>query len=50
MEIIALWLAIVATIIAFYRVKPVAAKLLWPYLVWVSFAAFLNYTIWQLNL
>lgn len=50
MEIIALWLAIIATIIAFNRVNRLAAKLLWPYLAWVSFAAFLNYTIWQLNL
>ncbi len=50
MEIIALWLAIIATIIAFNRVNRVAAKLLWPYVAWVSFAAFLNYTIWQLNL
>lgn len=48
-EIILLWLAIVATIRAFYSIKPLAAYLLVPYLAWVSFAAFLNYSIWQLN-
>jgi len=49
LEIIALWLAIIATIITFYRVDKRSAWLLLPYLVWVSFAAFLNYTIWQIN-
>lgn len=49
LEIIALWLAIVATMTAFYKVDRRATWLLWPYLAWVSFAAFLNYTIWQLN-
>ena len=49
LEIIALWLAIAATMIAFYRVDKRASWLLLPYLAWVSFAAFLNYSIWQLN-
>ena len=49
LELIALWLAIIATMIAFSRVSKPALKLMWPYLIWVSFAAFLNYTIWQLN-
>ncbi|MDD3285086.1 MAG: tryptophan-rich sensory protein [Patescibacteria group bacterium] len=49
LEIIALWLAIAATIISFYRVDKRAAWLLLPYLLWVSFAAFLNYAFWQLN-
>jgi len=49
LEIIALWLAIVATMIAFYAVERRAAWLLWPYLAWVSFAAFLNYSIWVIN-
>ena len=44
--IVALWLAIVATIWAFHRVKPVAAWLLLPYLAWVSFATILNYAIY----
>lgn len=49
LEIIALWLAISALMINFYRVDKRAVWLLWPYLVWVSFTAFLNYAIWQLN-
>jgi translocator protein len=48
-EIIALWLAIVATIILFRSVNELAAWLLVPYLAWVSFAAALNYSIWRLN-
>jgi tryptophan-rich sensory protein len=49
-EIILLWLVIVWTIAAFWRVHRVAAWLLVPYLVWVSFAAVLNGTLWRLNL
>jgi translocator protein len=48
-EIILLWLAIVATIISFSAVSKPAAALLIPYLLWVSFAAALNFTIWRLN-
>lgn len=48
-EIIFLWLAIVATIIAFARLSKPAAWLLAPYILWVSFAALLNYSIWILN-
>jgi len=46
-EIIFLWLAIVLTIIAFYRVSRPAVYLLLPYILWVSFAGYLNYSIWQ---
>lgn len=48
-EIILLWLAILATIIAFYKISRTAAYLLLPYILWVSFAAYLNYSIWVLN-
>ncbi|MBT8096122.1 MAG: tryptophan-rich sensory protein [Woeseia sp.] len=48
-EVILLWILIVATVLAFWRVRPVAGILLIPYLLWVSFAAALNYTLWQLN-
>jgi tryptophan-rich sensory protein len=48
-EIIFLWVAILATIIAFARVSKPAAWLLVPYILWVSFAGFLNYSLWQLN-
>lgn len=48
-EMAALWLAILATIGAFYPVRADAALLLIPYLAWVSFAFALNFTIWRLN-
>ncbi len=48
-EVILLWLAIIATIIAFARISKAAAWLLAPYIAWVSFAAYLNFTIWMLN-
>jgi tryptophan-rich sensory protein len=44
-----LWVLIVATIRAFDRVDRRAAVLLVPYLLWVSFAAYLNYRFWVLN-
>ncbi|MFA6171625.1 MAG: TspO/MBR family protein [Patescibacteria group bacterium] len=47
-ELIVLWLAILATIISFYRISKSAAWLLLPYILWVSFAGYLNYSIWQL--
>ena len=48
-EIIFLWFAILATIAVFARISKPAAWLLPPYLAWVSFAMYLNYTIWVLN-
>jgi translocator protein len=48
-EIVMLWLAIAVTLAAFSRVSRAAAWLLVPYLAWVSFAAVLNFTLWQLN-
>ncbi len=48
-DILLLWVAIVATLIAFWRIRPLAGALLVPYLSWVSFASALNYSIWQLN-
>jgi len=47
--IVLLWAAIVATMLQFRAVVPLAAKLLIPYLAWVSFAGFLNFIIWQMN-
>ena len=44
-----LWVAIVATMIAFDRVDRRAAALLVPYLAWVSFAGYLNYAFLALN-
>lgn len=48
-EIVFLWLAILATIIAFARISKPAAWLLLPYILWVSFAMYLNYVLWTLN-
>lgn len=48
-EISFLWLAILATIVAFYKISRPAAYLLLPYILWVSFAAYLNFMIWVLN-
>jgi len=48
-EIVALWLLIASTILAFWRLHRLAALLLVPYLAWVSFAAFLNWEIVRLN-
>lgn len=48
-EIILLWLSIVATIAAFHPVNAAAAWLLLPYLAWATFAAVLNFTVWRMN-
>ena len=48
-EIVVLWCAVAATIAAFLRISRLAGWLLVPYLVWVTFAAMLNFAIWQLN-
>jgi benzodiazapine receptor len=49
LDIVALWLAILATIISFFRHYRLAGQLLLPYLVWVSFALYLNLQFWRLN-
>jgi len=48
-EIVLLWLLILATAVAFRPVSRAAAWLMAPYLVWVAFAAALNFSIWRLN-
>jgi tryptophan-rich sensory protein len=48
-EIIVLWIAIRATMAAFGTVSSSAQLLLVPYMLWVSFAAYLNFGIWFLN-
>ncbi len=49
LDIIALWLAILATFVAFWHCHQLAGLLLLPYLLWVSFATYLNFQFWQLN-
>jgi benzodiazapine receptor len=45
--IVLLWLAILLTLISFWRVNRVAGWLLVPYLAWVSYASTLNWGIWR---
>jgi len=49
LEIAVLWLTILLTIVAFWRVRRAAGALLVPYLAWVSFATYLNAGVWRLN-
>jgi tryptophan-rich sensory protein len=48
-DIVLLWALLVATVVRFWRVRPLAGILLLPYLAWVTFAAVLNLAIWRLN-
>ena len=47
--LVALWILIIATTVAFYRISKPAAWLMLPYLVWVAFAGYLNLGVWWLN-
>jgi translocator protein len=49
LEIIILWSFILATVVSFWRLRPIAGALLLPYLGWVTFAAFLTYAVWKRN-
>jgi tryptophan-rich sensory protein len=48
-DIVALWLAILAALLAFWSIRPSAGLLLAPYLAWVTYAAALNAALWRLN-
>jgi len=48
-DIVALWLAILVVVVLFWRQDRAAGALMLPYLVWVGFAACLNFAIWRLN-
>lgn len=48
-DIGALWVLIVVTLVLFWRVRRLAGVLLLPYLIWVSFAAALNFSTWRMN-
>jgi tryptophan-rich sensory protein len=48
-DVLLLWELIACTIVAFWRVSRPASLLLVPYLLWVSFAAALNWALWRAN-
>ncbi len=48
-EVLVLLALIVATVVAFWRSSRLAALLLVPYLLWVSFASALTWAVWQRN-
>jgi tryptophan-rich sensory protein len=48
-DIAMLWLALLFTTVAFWKVHPLAGALLAPYVAWVTFAGVLNFTLWRLN-
>jgi benzodiazapine receptor len=48
-DIVALWVVILAVAVLFWRVDHVAGGLLVPYLAWVGFASYLNFVLWRLN-
>lgn len=47
--LIALWVLVLWMVLSFRKVDPIAAKLQIPYLLWVTFAGYLNAGVWLLN-
>ena len=47
--LILLWLLVLAMILVFRKVDKPAGNIQIPYLLWLTFAAYLNYGVWQLN-
>jgi len=47
--LILLWILIIITLIRFYRIQPLAGYLMIPYLLWVTFAGYLNFGVFLLN-
>ena len=45
-----LWVLVLLMILQFRKVDKTAARLQIPYLLWLTFAAYLNYAVWQLNI
>lgn len=48
-DILILWVLILVTTIAFWRIRPIAGLLLVPYLLWIGYASALNLSLWKLN-
>jgi translocator protein len=49
LDIVPLWAAILATLVCFLRISPLAGALMVPYWLWVSFATALNFVTWKMN-
>jgi tryptophan-rich sensory protein len=49
LEIVVLWIAVLLTLIGFWRIRRTAGAMMLPYCLWVSFAAVLNFQLWRLN-
>lgn len=47
--LVALWLLILWMTVSFYRIEPFSGLMQIPYLLWVTFAAYLNFGVWLLN-
>ena len=48
-DILLLIIFVLITTVSFFKIDKLAGYLMIPYLIWIIFAAFLNYSIWQLN-
>jgi tryptophan-rich sensory protein len=47
--VLILWISILINIIVFYRISKLAGLIFIPYLIWVSIASYLNYSVFLLN-
>ena len=47
--LVLLWVLILVTLVRFYRIREAAGDLLVPYLLWVTFAGYLNFGVYLLN-
>lgn len=48
-EVLLLLVLILATLVAFWRIRPLAGALLVPYAAWVAYASALTWAVWQRN-
>lgn len=48
-DLLAMWVFVLLNIIYFWRIRPASGILLIPYIMWISFAGYLNFALWWLN-